>query len=105
VTLLPGPCKACHQAGPNRIVADRHGRDQGRCFLDSPGPQETPDDDDVDLQVYELGREIGESLGLPLRPPVLDREVSPLHIPQVAQTPSEALERKRPPGRSFGRPA
>jgi hypothetical protein len=102
VTLPPGRARLATKAGPHGISADRHNRDRLRRLLGSLGHRGTSDDDDVDLDAHELGHEIRKPIRSAFRPPMLDRDVPPLHIPQFAEPFSEGLERKRWPGRGPG---
>ena len=60
-------------------------------MLGSKGRERPAGHDDVHLEPEQLGREVGEPLGLPLRISILDDDVLALDVAEVAQPLAERL--------------
>src|SRR3990172_8185575 len=96
------PRKAGHVAAPERIrVAheydgNRRGRSLGRPSVDG-----TRCDDDIDLEPGKFLRKFAHPFWLPLRPPVLDGEVSTLHVAQIAKPLTKGFDGIRKHGRTL----
>ena len=65
------------------------------CFLGDTGCRRTSRNDDVDLEVHEFSRKVGEALVFSLGPSILNDNVFPLDVAKFAQTLPECLDAGR----------
>src|ERR1051325_3947578 len=84
------------QAG-NKPAGDRIGvlrhdnRNRGSCVLDGTGCCRTTRDNDVNLEIHQLGRERGETIEFSLCKSPLYDNVFPLHVSKLTQTLLESF--------------
>jgi hypothetical protein len=59
-------------------------------------------DDDIHPQINQFGGKLRKAIRFPFRPAVLDDDVLPLNVTEIAQTLSERLDPSRNIGRRVG---
>src|SRR5262249_32213376 len=80
------PRQTRDQAAPNGIIRHReHDRDD-RCRLLCRKSRGSRRDNDIDLELHELGRDLGVAFGASLRPAILDRNIATLDPAEFAQS-------------------
>ena len=92
--------KAGDKPRANRIIILRHDNgDCDSCFLGGAGYCRTSRDDDVHLKAHQLGCERRQTIEFSLRRSILNDDVFPLHVAELAQTLPERSMRRCVSGR------
>jgi hypothetical protein len=84
VTLPPGRPRLATKPLADRVHRYREdNRNDWRCLLCGCDAG-SGSDNDVDLEAHELGGDLGDPFGAPLRPAILDSEIVPLGPAKLA---------------------
>src|SRR5262249_13980178 len=86
--------KACDEAAANRIVRNRDDWD-GSCRLLQCGDGGSIRENDLDLLLHELGRNLGDALRTSVRPVILDCDCATVNPPEFTQSLSKSSNRWR----------
>jgi hypothetical protein len=87
VTLIAGDEPLCY-----RIASSSEDDGEGRrCPHGGQGGEcASPGDDDIDVEGNQFGRQSGKPLGVSLRPPIFDRDVSTVDVARLVQALTES---------------
>src|SRR5215467_5572408 len=95
--VSPGPRETGHESLADWVRADgEDGRNLARGVFGSDGRGRIGGHDSVDLQVHQSGRGSSQIPSLALRPAILENEVFPFLVSEVAQPLQQRWESKRP---------
>ena len=97
------PSEAGHEPISDWVAHDRHhDGDSGGRLLCSAGRGGIAGDNEVEIEIDELLRQLCESLDLSIRSPVFDDDVLPLHIAAFPQSLLKSVDHRPLLGRAEG---